>query len=92
MLYSSVVISGQQQFNKYIWFQNEVDRYITTPGQAVAYKIGQLKFSELRQKSSNELGDAFDIKKFHDIVLESAGPLDLVEDEINAWIDAGGGN
>ncbi|XP_042210524.1 uncharacterized protein LOC121858279 isoform X2 [Homarus americanus] len=70
--------------------ENEVDRYITWPGQALAYKVGQLKLTELRQKAANKLGDKFVIKKFHDVVLDSVGPLDLVEDEVNAWIDAGG--
>ncbi|XP_037779862.1 uncharacterized protein LOC119576313 [Penaeus monodon] len=71
--------------------ENEIDRYITWPGQAVSYKVGQLKISDLKAKASSELGGAFDVKKFHDIVLESVGPLDVVEEEINAWIAAGGG-
>ncbi|ROT75243.1 hypothetical protein C7M84_006195 [Penaeus vannamei] len=71
--------------------ENEIDRYITWPGQAVSYKVGQLKISELKAKASSELGEAFDVKKFHDIVLESVGPLDVVEEEIDAWVAAGGG-
>jgi len=67
--------------------KNEIDRYITWPGQALAYKIGELKFQELKLKAKDEMGDAFDIKDFHDIILESVGPLSIVEEEINAWID-----
>lgn len=70
--------------------QNEIDRYITWPGQALAYKMGQLKLTELRQEASNQLGDGFDLRKFHDVVLESVGPLDLVEDEVNFWVNGGG--
>ncbi|XP_042863033.1 uncharacterized protein LOC122247652 [Penaeus japonicus] len=71
--------------------ENEVDRYITQPGQAVAYKIGQLTMSNLKAKAAAELGEAFDVRKFHDLVLESSGPLVLVEEEVNAWIAGGGG-
>lgn len=71
------------------YFQNEVDRYITWPGQALAYKIGQLKLKDLRQKAAKKLGNAFDLKKFHNIILESVGPLSLVEEEVDAWIAAG---
>ncbi|XP_042226815.1 uncharacterized protein LOC121869522 isoform X2 [Homarus americanus] len=70
--------------------ENEVDRYITMPGQALAYKVGQLKLMDLRYKAASVIGDEFDIKKFHDVVLDSVGPLDLVEDEVNAWVNAGG--
>lgn len=71
--------------------ENEVDRYITQPGQAVAYKVGQLTISNLRARAAAELGEAFDVRKFHDLVLDSAGPLVLLEEEVNAWIAAGGG-
>ncbi|XP_047490586.1 uncharacterized protein LOC125040119 [Penaeus chinensis] len=71
--------------------ENEVDRYITQPGQAVAYKVGQLTISNLRARAAAELGEAFDIRKFHDLVLDSAGPLVFVEEEVDAWIAAGGG-
>ncbi|RXG56629.1 PHD finger-like domain-containing protein 5A [Armadillidium vulgare] len=65
----------------------EVDRYITWPGQALAYKIGQLKISELRSKSEEELGDLFDIKDFHEVILDSFGSLDIVESEVDKWIN-----
>jgi uncharacterized protein (DUF885 family) len=59
------------------------------PGQATGYKIGMLKISELRAKAEQELGDKFDIKSFHDLVLGSGAlPLDFLEQEVNAWIEA----
>jgi uncharacterized protein (DUF885 family) len=65
----------------------EVDRYIVWPGQALAYKIGQLKFKELRAYATRELGDAFDIRKFHDQLLDAgAMPLDLVERRLKQWV------
>lgn len=71
--------------------ENEVDRYITFPGQAVAYKVGELKIRELREKAQKHLPDAsFDLRKFHEIVLESVGPLEILEEEVNQWIEAGG--
>lgn len=66
--------------------EKEVDRYITWPGQALAYKMGQLKISQLRDKAQKELGNKFCIKTFHIIVMESTGPLSLLEEEINKWI------
>ena len=67
---------------------NEVDRYINWPGQALAYKIGQLKILELRAKAESEFGEDFDIKDFHHEVLKrGALPLDILEEYINRWIE-----
>jgi uncharacterized protein (DUF885 family) len=66
---------------------NEVDRYINWPGQALAYKIGQLKIQELKDRAKKELGDSFDIKDFHHEVLKrGALPLDILEQYIDEWI------
>lgn len=68
---------------------NEIDRYISMPGQALAYKIGQLKILELREKSESLLGEKFDIKAFHDTVLgQGAVPLNILERNINQWIES----
>jgi uncharacterized protein (DUF885 family) len=67
--------------------QSETDRYIAWPSQALAYKVGQLKILELREKAKKALGDKFDIKAFHDQVIDAGAlPLDLLEARINAWI------
>jgi uncharacterized protein (DUF885 family) len=69
--------------------QSETDRYIAWPGQALGYKIGQLKILELRAKAQQALGPKFDIKSFHDQVVDSGAlPLDVLETRIDAWIEA----
>ena len=68
---------------------NEIDRYIGTPGQALAYKIGQIKISELRARATRELGPKFDLREFNDAVLETGSvPLEALERHIEAWIGA----
>jgi uncharacterized protein (DUF885 family) len=69
--------------------QAETDRYIAYPGQALAYKLGQLKFLELRERAKTELGDKFDIRAFHDEMLNGGAlPLDVLDARTNAWIAA----
>jgi len=72
--------------------QKETERYITNPGQATSYKIGELKIFELRRKAQNALGDRFNIRDFHTVVLGSgAVPLEVLEEQVDSWIAAGGG-
>jgi uncharacterized protein (DUF885 family) len=67
--------------------QNETDRYIVWPGQALAYKVGQLKILEARERAKQKLGDRFRITEFHDEVLGAGAlPLNVLEDRINSWI------
>ena len=68
---------------------NEVDRYISWPGQALAYKIGQMKIMELRDAAQRTLGDRFDLRKFHDALLSTgAVPLPVMDRSVRAWIAA----
>ena len=67
--------------------QSETDRYIAWPAQALSYKLGQLKIRELRERAKKELGPKFDIRRFHDEMLDGGTlPLDLLEARTNAWI------
>ena len=68
-----------------------IERYIVMPGQATAYMIGKIKIVELREKAKAEMGDAFDIREFHDVFLSSgAVPLDILEERVDAYIQENG--
>jgi uncharacterized protein (DUF885 family) len=67
--------------------QTEVDRYIAWPGQALAYKMGQLEILKLRDECQQKLGDKFDIRAFHDEVLDTGAlPLDVLDSRVNTWL------
>jgi uncharacterized protein (DUF885 family) len=69
--------------------QSETDRYIAWPAQALSYKLGQLKFRELRDRARQELGPRFDIRRFHDEMLNGGVlPLDLLDSRTDLWITA----
>lgn len=73
--------------------ENEVDRYLTWPGQALGYKVGQLELSRMRREAEAALGSRFDIKGFHDVVLMGGAlPLDRVEARVKRWVASQGGS
>ena len=68
---------------------SEIERYIVSPGQACAYKVGMLKIRELRTRAEQELGGKFDLKEFHDVVLKNGAlPLEILEQQVNEYIAA----
>jgi uncharacterized protein (DUF885 family) len=69
--------------------QSETDRYISWPGQACSYKLGQLKIRELRDRAKQQLGPHFDLKTFHDEILNGGSlPLDVLDARVTRWINA----
>lgn len=66
--------------------ESEIDRYITWPGQACAYKVGELKIKQLRQKAQDSLGAKFDVRAFHKVILDNPGPLTFLEKQVNKHI------
>lgn len=68
---------------------SEIDRYLSNPGQALAYMIGKLKFDELRDRAKTALGERFDLRRFHNAVLDDGAlPLNLLAQRVEAWIEA----
>jgi len=65
----------------------EIERYLVMPGQALAYKVGMNKILELRERAKSQMGDKFDLKRFHNVVLTGGDmPLALLEQRVDAWI------
>ncbi|TDP63392.1 DUF885 domain-containing protein [Roseateles toxinivorans] len=80
-----VELTGQRA----VFISAEVDRYYSMPGQALAYMVGQLKFTELRARAAKALGERFDVRKFHMVLLDQGAiPLDVLEQRVNGWIAA----
>jgi uncharacterized protein (DUF885 family) len=73
--------------------ENEVDRYLGDPGQALAYKVGQLEILALRDEAKQRLGDKFDLKAFHEVVLRNGAiALPVLREQVEAWITQTGGS
>ena len=67
----------------------EIERYVVWPGQATAYKVGQLYILRLRSQAERELGDKFDIREFHEMILmNGAMPLEILEESVTSWISS----
>jgi len=66
--------------------EQEVDRYITWPGQALGYKMGQIRIRQMRQEAEEKMGDSFDIRAFHEVVLKSSGPMEVLQEEVSKYI------
>ncbi len=78
----------REQALEYLNIPAEIDRYISWPGQALAYKLGELRIKELRRRAERELGSSFDVREFHDVVLRNGAlPLDLLEEEASRYIE-----
>lgn len=71
----------------FILLQGEINRYITWPGQACAYKIGEIKIKELRQKAQNALGSLFHLSDFHNVLLGCMGPVKILEECVTNYIE-----
>ena len=83
----AIQYSVEHEAEPYDGIVREIERYMANPGQALSYKIGQLKIRELRKRAEDQLGDKFDIAAFHDQVLETGCiPLALLETKIDRWI------
>ena len=85
----AIAYSLENESESEVNITSEIERYMANPGQALSYKIGQLKIRELRSKAETVLGDNFDIREFHRVVLESGCiPLALLEEKVNRWINS----
>ena len=85
----AIAYSLENESESEVKITSEIERYMANPGQALSYKIGQLKIRELRSKAETTLGDNFDIREFHRVVLESGCiPLALLEEKVNRWINS----
>jgi uncharacterized protein (DUF885 family) len=70
---------------------NCINRYLVSPSQATAYKIGMTKILDLREKAKKQLGPRFDLRQFHEVILPNGPvPLDLLEELVNAWVKSKG--